>query len=73
MLNLLERIKTMKYINLLQMVNDEKKGMISFKNVVPKLPEKVETKEFTLLPNFNVGTGQLRYLEVPFFLMIIRR
>ncbi len=37
------------------MMRKKKKGMISsFKNKVPKLPEKVETNELKMLSNFNV-------------------
>ncbi len=50
------------------MMRKKKKGMISsFKNVVPKLPEKVETKEFTLLPNFNVENWSTSVSGSPFF------
>jgi len=50
------------------MMRKKKKGMISsFNNIVPKLPEKVETKEFTLLPNFNVKNWSTSISGSPFF------
>ena len=56
------------------MMRKKKKGMISsFNNIVPKLPEKVETKEFTLLPNFNVKNWSTSISGSPFFLMITKK